>query len=218
MSLDLQKGEILGLLGPSGSGKTTLVRAIAGIGEFTGGEVTVLGFKMPSLNVIRRIGYMAQADALYQDLTGTDNLNFFAELFGVPRSRKKERIEYVLNLVQLTEHAKRPVHTYSGGMKRRLSLAIALLHEPEILLLDEPTVGVDPILRKDFWQEFSQLRKKGVSILITTHVMDEAEHCDRLGLIREGRLIALGTPEELKRKSGAQTIETAFLHFGGAAL
>jgi ABC-2 type transport system ATP-binding protein len=216
VSFELKKGEILGLLGPSGSGKTTIVRAIAGIGEYSGGDVTVLGSKMPALQVISKIGYMAQADALYQDLTGMDNLIFFAELFGVSWRKRKERLEYVLNLVQLTEHAKRSVHTYSGGMKRRLSLAVALLHEPEILILDEPTVGVDPVLRKDFWQEFLRLKQKGVSILITTHVMDEAEHCDRLGLVREGCLIAAGTPAELKAQAGAGTIEEAFLHFGGA--
>ncbi|WP_018130429.1 ABC transporter ATP-binding protein [Effusibacillus pohliae] len=216
VTFDLKKGEIVGLLGPSGSGKTTLVRSIAGIGEYSDGEVTVLGSKMPSLSVISKIGYMAQADALYQDLTGIDNLLFFAKLFGMPRKKRKQRLEYVLNLVQLTEHAKRAVHTYSGGMKRRLSLAIALLHEPEILILDEPTVGVDPVLRKDFWQEFLRLKQKGVAILITTHVMDEVEHCDRLGLVREGRLIAMGTPGELKKQAGASTIEEAFLHFGGA--
>lgn len=215
ISLDLHRGEILGLLGPSGSGKTTLVRAIAGIGQYTAGEVDVFGIRMPSLKVTPRIGYMAQADALYQDLSGYDNLIFFAELYGVPRKRQKERFQYVLDLVQLAEHAKRPVQTYSGGMKRRLSLAIALLHEPEILILDEPTVGVDPLLRRDFWREFISLKQKGVSIIITTHVMDEADNCDRLGLIRDGRLTALGTPDELKENAGAATIEESFLYYGG---
>ncbi|MFD2169638.1 ABC transporter ATP-binding protein [Tumebacillus lipolyticus] len=216
VSFTIGRGEILGLLGPSGSGKTTLVKTIAAVGDYAGGEVRVLGRKMPDYETIKRIGYMAQADALYHDLTGYDNLLFFAELFGVRGQRRKRRIEELLALVQLSDSAKRAVHTYSGGMKRRLSLAIALLHEPEILILDEPTVGIDPMLRQDFWREFMRLKEQGVSILITTHVMDEAEHCDRLGLIRAGKLIALGTPEQLKAETGAATIEGAFLRYGGA--
>lgn len=215
ISFTVARGEIVGLLGPSGSGKTTLVKTIAAVGDYSGGEVRVLGRRMPDYKTIARIGYMAQADALYHDLTGYDNLVFFAELFGVKGRKRKERIEELLRLVQLIEHAKRPVATYSGGMKRRLSLAVALLHEPEILILDEPTVGIDPVLRQDFWREFLRLREQGTSILITTHVMDEAEHCDRLGLIREGKLIALGTPAQLKEEAGASTIEEAFLRFGG---
>lgn len=215
VSINLQRGEILGLLGPSGAGKTTLVRAIAGIGEYSEGEIAVLGERMPSLRVVQRIGYMGQADALYQDLNGFDNLTFFSDMYGVSKKRRSSRIVEVLELVQLTHDAKRPVHTYSGGMRRRLSLAIALLHEPDILILDEPTVGVDPVLRKNFWTEFRRLQSSGVSILITTHVMDEAEHCDRLGLIRDGRLIALGQPAELKEQAGSSSMEDVFLHFGG---
>ncbi|MGZ6505435.1 MAG: ABC transporter ATP-binding protein, partial [Tumebacillaceae bacterium] len=201
ISFELQKGEILGLLGPSGSGKTTLVKAIASIGSYTAGDVSVLGKRMPNREMIARIGYMAQADALYHDLTGWDNLLFFAEMFGVPSATRKARLHTLLELVQLTDHAKRLVVTYSGGMKRRLSLAIALLHQPEILILDEPTVGIDPVLRQDFWREFLRLRENGTSIIITTHVMDEAAHCDRLGLIREGKLIALGTPTDLMART-----------------
>lgn len=215
ISFTLKRGEIMGLLGPSGSGKTTLVKAIAAIGSYTGGEVKVLGERMPSLAQTSSIGYMAQADALYQDLTGLDNLHFFGELYGVAKKQRVERIAQLLELVQLTPAAKRPVQTYSGGMKRRLSLAVALLHNPQILILDEPTVGIDPVLRRDFWREFMRLKEQGVSIIITTHVMDEAEHCDRLGLVREGRLMALDTPQALKEQSGAATIEEAFLRFGG---
>lgn len=215
ISLDVRKGEILGLLGPSGSGKTTLVRAIAGIGEYTQGKIQVLGTSMPSLRVTARIGYMAQADALYQDLTGLDNLLFFADMYSVPKEKRKTRVDEVLDLVQLKADIKRPVQTFSGGMKRRLSLAIALLHDPDLLILDEPTVGVDPVLRKSFWKEFQRLRERGTSIIITTHVMDEAEQCDRLGLIREGRLTALGEPEQLKKLANSTTMEDAFLHFGG---
>ncbi|RBW68171.1 ABC transporter ATP-binding protein [Bacillus taeanensis] len=216
ISLTIEQGEIFGLLGPSGSGKTTLVKTIAGISRCTSGSVSVFNQQMPSKRVISQIGYMAQADALYEDMTALDNVNFFSELYGVHKKRKKERIEEVFTLVELTEHRKRFVHTFSGGMKRRLSLAIALLHEPALLILDEPTVGIDPLLRRSFWKEFQRLKESGVSILITTHVMDEAEHCDRLGFIRDGKCTASGSPHELKEAANAQTIEDAFLYFGGA--
>lgn len=128
----------------------------------------------------------------------------------------KRRIEEVMALVHLTDHLKRPVNAYSGGMKRRLSLAIALIHEPEVLILDEPTVGIDPVLRKSIWEEFENLSQKGTTILVTTHVMDEADKCHRLGMVRDGHLIAAGTPEALKQETGSATTEEAFLHYGGA--
>lgn len=213
ISMTIQKGEIIGLLGPSGSGKTTLVKAMIGMFETTEGEITVLGTKVPSLAIVHRLGYMAQSDALYEDINAYDNLLFFGALYGLKGKAAKKRADEVLSLVQLKEHAKRPVRNFSGGMKRRLSLAIALLHQPEILILDEPTVGIDPVLRRQFWNEFKRLRELGTTLIITTHVMDEADHCDRLALIREGHLIALGTPDEIKLKSGEQTIEGAFLKY-----
>jgi ABC-2 type transport system ATP-binding protein len=214
INLEVRKGEMLGLLGPSGSGKTTLVKAIVGMGMPTDGKVTVLGKEMPTLSVVDRIGYMAQSDALYEDLNAYDNLFFFGALYGWKGKKAKQRADEVLELVQLLEHGKRPVRTYSGGMKRRLSLAIALFHKPDILILDEPTVGIDPVLRKQFWTEFERLKREGVTLLITTHVMDEAEKCDRLALIRDGGIIAIGSPEELKQRSGTQSIGDAFLYFG----
>jgi ABC-2 type transport system ATP-binding protein len=158
---------------------------------------------------------MAQSDALYSELTALENLEFFASLFGLKGERRKKRIEAVMELVNLSQHLKKRVSQYSGGMKRRLSLAIAMLHEPEILVLDEPTVGIDPVLRKSIWNELYHLSKNGTTIIVTTHVMDEAEKCDRLGMLRDGQLIAVGTPEELRQQAAAQTIEEAFLHFGG---
>ncbi|MBU3184987.1 ABC transporter ATP-binding protein [Clostridium estertheticum] len=214
INLDVKKGEILGLLGPSGSGKTTLIKSIVGMSEPTNGSVCVLDTKMPSLAVVSRIGYMAQSDALYEDLTALDNILFFASLYGLKGKFAKQRASEVLELVLLRDECKKLVKNFSGGMKRRLSLAIALVHKPELLILDEPTVGIDPVLRLQFWNEFERLRKEGVTIIITTHVMDEAEHCDRLALIRNGGLIAIGTPDELKEKSGESTVEGAFLYYG----
>ena len=216
ISLSVGYGEIFGLLGPSGSGKTTLVKLIAGIDEATNGRIEVLGTAMPRLEMMTRIGYMAQSDALYAELTAKENLEFFGALFGLQGERMKKRMHEVMALVDLVPHLKRPVRAYSGGMKRRLSLAIALLHEPEVLILDEPTVGIDPLLRKSIWDELANLSRRGKTIVVTTHVMDEADKCHRLGMVRDGRLIATGTLEELKRQSGATDIEQAFLYYGGA--
>lgn len=214
INLEVKRGEIIGLLGPSGSGKTTLVKAIVGMSEATEGSVSVLEVKMPSLSVVSKIGYMAQSDALYEDLNAYDNILFFASLYSMKGKEAKKRADEVLELVLLREQGKKLVKNFSGGMKRRLSLAIALVHNPEILILDEPTVGIDPVLRVEFWKEFQRIRQAGVTIIITTHVMDEAEHCDRLALIRDGGIIAIDTPVELKRRSGESTVEGAFLFYG----
>lgn len=215
ISLEVRRSEIFGLLGPSGSGKTTFVKMIAGIDEATRGEVEVLGTPMPKLTMMNRIGYMAQSDAMYAELTAKENLEFFGALFGLRGAKMKRRIDEVMALVNLMDHLKRPVGAYSGGMKRRLSLAIALMHEPEVLILDEPTVGIDPVLRKSIWDEFESLSRQGTTILVTTHVMDEADKCHRLGMVRDGSLIAVGTPEALKQETGSVTIEEAFLYYGG---
>ncbi|CAN7505262.1 ABC transporter ATP-binding protein [Paenibacillus sp. LjRoot56] len=216
ITLAVPRSQIFGLLGPSGSGKTTLVRMIAGIDAPTNGQVTVLGQKMPQLAMLSQIGYMAQSDALYTELTAQENLAFFAALYGLKGAKCKQRIQAVMELVDLSDHLKKQVSNYSGGMKRRLSLAISLLHEPSILILDEPTVGIDPVLRKSIWQELTNLSLNGTTILLTTHVMDEADKCHQLGMIRDGSLTAIGTPEELKHATSSSTIEEAFLVYGGA--
>lgn len=215
ITMRVERGELFGLLGPSGSGKTTLVKLITGIDKADGGSVRLFGTKMPKLGMMARIGYMAQSDALYNELTAQENLLFFAALYGLAGSRRQERIRAAMEVVDLLDHLNKPVAAYSGGMRRRLSLAIALLHEPELLVLDEPTVGIDPVLRQSIWRELLALREKGTTILLTTHVMDEAEKCDRIALIREGRFTAIDSPVALMAKSGTASIEEAFIALGG---
>ncbi|MFB5661065.1 ABC transporter ATP-binding protein [Alteribacillus sp. HJP-4] len=215
IDLQIQKGEIFGLLGPSGAGKTTLVKIIVGILKPTHGSVEVQGTTMPSLQQMRSIGFMAQSDALYMELSAKENMEYFASIYGLSRSKQKERMEHALGVVNLVEHMKKPVEKFSGGMKRRLSLAIALVHEPTVLVLDEPTVGIDPLLRQSVWDEFQKLKRRGTTIIVTTHVMDEAEKCDKLALLRDGFVIAQGSPEQLKQEVQVDTIEQAFLHYGG---
>ena len=217
ISLDVPYSQILGLLGPSGSGKSTIVKMIAGIDVPTSGEVYLLDEKMPKLSMLNKIGYMAQSDALYEELTAEETIKFFASMYKITKSKQKQRITEIMNLVNLSDHLKKQVKQYSGGMKRRLSLAIALIHEPPILILDEPTVGIDPVLRKSIWDELYKLNKNGTTIIVTTHVMDEAEKCNNLGMIRDGKLIALGSPDEIKFASSSNTIEEAFLYYGGAS-
>lgn len=211
INLTVKKGEIIGFIGPSGSGKTTLVKAIIGMEKVNSGCVELLGRKIPNLKVLNHIGYMAQSDALYEELTGKENLEFFSQLFGLSKSKIKERMEYTSRLVDLEDNLSKRVGAYSGGMKRRLSLAISLIQDPELLILDEPTVGIDPKLRFSIWKELKALKAQGKTIIITTHVMDEAEKCDKLALIREGIIIASGSVEELKRKFNVNTIEEIFL-------
>lgn len=215
ISLSVFPAETFGLLGPSGSGKTTLVKLLTGIDEVSKGEVSVFGTLMPKLSMMNRIGYMAQSDALYNELSALENLQLFASLYGIKGPVRKKRIYEVMDIVALGSHLNKRVDQYSGGMKRRLSLAIALLHEPPLLVLDEPTVGIDPLLRQSIWNELKALNAKGTTILLTTHVMDEADKCDRLGMIRDGRLLGVGTPEALIEQAGQRTIEEAFIYYGG---
>ncbi|MEQ8196789.1 MAG: ABC transporter ATP-binding protein [Clostridiaceae bacterium] len=210
INLQVSPGEIVGLLGPSGSGKTTLIKTIIGMTPPASGKVDLLGSSKPSLDLISQIGYMAQSDALYEDLTAMDNLIFFGELYGI---KGKEKASELLKLVHLENESGKFVKNFSGGMKRRLSLAIALIHSPKILILDEPTVGIDPLLRKGFWDEFQRIRNEGRTIILTTHAMDEAYRCDKLFLIREGEILAEGAPEQIISSCGAKDIEEAFLFY-----
>lgn len=216
IGLDVAKGEIFGLIGPSGAGKTTLVKVIVGMEKGDSGDVTVLDKRMPNLSVIANIGYMAQSDALYIDLTAKENMEFFAALYSLKGAKRKERIAYAAKLVNLEGELNKQVSDFSGGMKRRLSLAISMLQDPDVLILDEPTVGIDPELRKSIWEELDMLKGEGKCILVTTHVMDEAEKCDRLAMVRDGKIIAVGTPAELEAQTSTGKLEDAFLQFGGA--
>jgi ABC-2 type transport system ATP-binding protein len=176
----------------------------------------VLNEKMPNIKLLQEIGYMAQSDALYAELTGEENLAFFASLFRLGKAERKERIAYTAGLVNLTEELKKKVSAYSGGMKRRLSLAIALIQNPRILILDEPTVGIDPELRLSIWNELLRLKnEEGKTIIVTTHVMDEAGRCDFLAMVREGRILTRGSPAELMNHYGVGSLEDVFLSAGG---
>ena len=211
IDFNLESGEIVGLIGPSGSGKSTLIKTMLGMEKADEGEALILNYKMPKREILSNIGYMAQSDALYEMLTGYENLEFFGKMKGVPSDKLKKEIEYIAEVVDLTDDLKKLVSNYSGGMKRRLSLAIALIGSPELLILDEPTVGIDPSLRKNIWKELFKQRDNGVGILVTTHVMDEAELTDKVGLLLNGDIIDFDTPQQLKEKNNVKTIEEVFL-------
>jgi ABC-2 type transport system ATP-binding protein len=217
ITLTVPSGIIYGLLGPNGAGKTTLIRSLVGLVRPDAGTIQVLGHTMPggAGPVSAATGYMTQAAALYADLSVRENLSFFARVFGVPARERAARIDEVLDLVELRDRAGSSVANLSGGMRQRLSLACALIHRPRLLLLDEPTVGVDPQLRYAFWTYFRQLVAGGVTILVSSHIMDEAERCDRLGLMRNGRLLAEGTAAELRAQTGHANLEDAFLALSG---
>jgi ABC-2 type transport system ATP-binding protein len=207
LDFGVARGRITGLLGPSGCGKTTLMRAIAGVQIVESGDVQVLGEPAGSPPVRARVGYVTQAPAVYQDLSARENLHYFARLLGAPPARVEDTIE----TVQLGAHADRPVRNLSGGQKARVSLGTALLGEPDVLVLDEPTVGLDPLLREDLWHTFRSLAERGATLFVSSHVMDEAARCDHLLLMREGRLLADLTPDELRECTGEDDMETAFL-------
>jgi ABC-2 type transport system ATP-binding protein len=210
ITLRVRQGEIYGLLGPNGSGKTTLIRAVVGLIAPDSGTVTVLGRRMPDLNILSSVGYMTQVAALYPDISVEENLRFFAAISGADSN-----VDEVLRVVELEQRRNSVVATLSGGMRQRCSLACALVHRPRLLLLDEPTVGVDPQLRVQFWEHFRDMAAAGTTILVSSHVMDEAERCQRLGLIRFGKLLGEGSPNEVRAAAGTNNLEEAFLKLSG---
>lgn len=211
LSLKIEKGTIHGLLGPNGAGKTTAIKILCGLLRASSGEGYVLGRRVPDRSVLPEIGYMPQETALYLDLTVHGNLTLYGELFGLSRSRIAERETELLEFVALQKWKDALVSNLSGGMKHRVSLACTMIHEPRLLFLDEPTVGVDPELRASFWDYFDVLKKEGVTIVLTTHYMDEAQHCDQIALLRQGQLLAEGTPADVIKSAGAVNLEEAFL-------
>jgi len=213
LDLDVPAGQVVGLLGPSGSGKTTLMRAIVGAQIVDAGTVSVLGLPAGSAPLRRRIGYVTQSPSVYADLTVTENLRYAAAILGVGA----DAIRQALTDVDLVGHAGQSIGTLSGGERSRVSLAVALLGRPDLLVLDEPTVGLDPVLRRDLWDLFHRLSRSGVSLLVSSHVMDEAARCDRLVLLRGGAVLADARLEELLARTGATDAEGAFLALVDAA-
>jgi ABC-2 type transport system ATP-binding protein len=211
ISFDLAPGRIYGLLGPNGSGKTTLIRLLMGLTRATAGEAEILGVPMPSRATLSRIGYMTQSDGIYPALTALENARFFASMYGI---RENDPVSEALRLVDLEDRGDSVTGTLSGGQRRRLSLACALVHRPPILFLDEPTVGIDPLLRVQFWAHFRALADGGATIVVSSHVMDEADRCDELIFIRSGRVIARGTGREIRDRAGTDDLEEAFLRLG----
>jgi ABC-2 type transport system ATP-binding protein len=207
LTLQVPIGQVVGLLGPSGSGKTTLLRSIAGAQRIAGGTVTVLGEPAGTPSLRRRIGYATQSGSVYDDLTVAQNLRYFAKALSAPSSD----VERVLAEVDLQEFDDRLVANLSGGQRSRVSLAVALLGRPELLVLDEPTVGLDPVLRHDLWDLFRRMADRGVTLLVSSHVMDEARRCDRILLLRDGRLLVDDTPAGLLARTGTTDPEDAFL-------
>jgi len=207
LSLEVGRGVVTGLLGPNGSGKSTLMRAIVGVQRVQGGAIDVLGEPAGSRQLRSRVAYVTQAPSVYGDLTVRENLRFFSRVLNAPAAR----IESALGTVDLLGEADRVVNRLSGGQRARVSLASALLGDPELLVLDEPTVGLDPLLRRDLWDTFHRLAGENRTVLVSSHVMDEAERCDQLLLLREGLLLAAGTLPEILRRTGVDDLENAFL-------
>ncbi|MDT3960386.1 ABC transporter ATP-binding protein [Staphylococcus kloosii] len=215
ISVSFSAGEVVGLIGPSGTGKTTLIQCILGMEKTDAGKVSIQEHLMPNRKILSNIGYMAQNDALYNDLTGRENLTFFAKIYIHDKEDIKKRVNICSSMVQLDNDLDKKVEMYSGGMKRRLSLAISFLQNPNILILDEPTVGIDPKLRQAIWKDLTKAKAEDKCIIVTTHVLDEATRCDKLVLMNQGKILATGTPDEVKKQYHTDTIEGVFLNMEG---
>ncbi len=213
LSLVVPTGISFGLLGPNGAGKTTLIRVLVGLLKVKRGNILVLGEK-PSRRTAHLMGYMPQLHSLYSELSVCQNVDFFARIFRMAsRIERAQRVEEAIRLIDLWPRRNDAVMKLSGGMRQRVSLACAIVHNPPVLVLDEPTVGLDPELRVTFWEHFAELNRRGVTIIISSHTMDDAAHCDGLAFVRDGKVIAQGTPDELRRDAGQDTLEGAFLFF-----
>jgi ABC-2 type transport system ATP-binding protein len=211
LNLSVDQGRLYGLAGPNGAGKTTLIRTLCGILRPDEGEAHLLGWKMPSARVRSQLGYMPQDFAVYNDLTVLQNLDFFGGLYELRRAQVRDRADELLELVQLADRKRQRVGTLSGGMRRRVSLAIALLHKPRLAFLDEPTAGVDPKLRRALWDDFNRLAEQDVTLLVTTHLVEEALRCHIVGFLNAGRLLTQGTPDQILAETGTTNLDDAFI-------
>jgi ABC-2 type transport system ATP-binding protein len=218
ITVDLPQDKVIGFIGPSGAGKTTLIRSIVGRQRISSGSIMVHGLPAGSAALRSRVSYMTQEVSVYTDLTITENLNYFATMFGLPRKQLKTAVSDILKTVDLSKHANQLASDLSGGQKQRVSLAIALIGNPKVMVLDEPTVGLDPLLREQLWKLFRELAANGATIIVSSHVMDEAERCDELLLIRNGELLARGSPRQLCEQTATKTVEQSFLKLVGATV
>ena len=215
ISAEIPRGRVVGIIGPSGAGKTTFIRSIVGRQRISGGYLKVLGIKAGSAELRHQVSYMTQELSVYADLTVKENLSYFARMVGVAKSETKSEVNRLLKTVDLGSQADTLVMNLSGGQKQRVSLAIAMIGDPVLLVLDEPTVGLDPVLRDSLWELFRQLAEAGRTLIISSHVMDEAERCDQLLLLRDAEVLAQGSPRDLRNRTGTNTVEQAFLKLVG---
>lgn len=215
VSVDLPAGEIIGFIGPSGAGKTTLIRSIVGRQKLAGGRIEVFGLSAGTAKLREQVSYMTQDPSVYPDLTVRENLVYFATIFGIPKHEVAKVVTEILRTVDLTKQAHQLVQDVSGGQKQRVSLAIALIGYPKLLVLDEPTVGLDPVLREQMWKLFRELAGNGSTIIISSHVMEEAERCDDLLLLRDGQVLAHGSPADLRKQTNTASVEQVFLKLVG---
>jgi ABC-2 type transport system ATP-binding protein len=211
LSLSVPQGQLYGLAGPNGAGKTTLIRTLCGLLRPDSGEAQLLGWRMPSARVRSQLGYMPQEFAVYDDLTVSQNMAYFGSLYGLRKRQVEERAAELLDLVELTDRKRQRVGTLSGGMRRRVSLAISLLHKPRLAFLDEPTAGVDPKLRRSFWDHFNKLSEQNVTLVVTTHLVEEALRCHVVGFLNAGKLLTQGTPEQILEETGCDNLDDAFI-------
>lgn len=217
LSVELKAGKIIGIIGPSGAGKTTLIRSIVGRQKISGGSIMVFGLPAGSAKLRREMSYMTQEVSVYSDLTVAENIEYFATMFGVARGRLKSLVEDILKTVDMLPQQRQLVKQLSSGQKQRVSLAVALIGTPKLMVLDEPTVGLDPVLREQLWELFRRLAGARMTLIISSHVMDEAERCDDLLLIRDGKLLAHDAPRDLCAKTGTKSVEQSFLKLVGKA-